>query len=365
MVFQARNKNQVKRNKARKTWPAGSQRATATDIASKLGISAMTVSRALNNHPNVKEETRKEVARMALKMGYVPDLIAKSLVQRRTLTIGVVVPEITHSFFPEAIRGIEEAIYTAGYHLILTHSAEKAEREQDALQTLESKRVDGILISTIETGGDLALYEHVIKRGTPVVFFDRCVHGIGACCVRINNEESAQALTAHLLGHGYRRLAHLCGSPNVSIAGARFGGYKKALKKAGLPLEKELIVESGFHEEGGYAAMQTLLRLPVRKRPRAVVAVNDPAAFGAIKAIQENGLRIPEEVAIVGFSDDIRAALMPAPLTTVRQPAYLLGNKAAEQLLAIIEGDCAAGGDIVIEAKQVIRQSCGCNGDRR
>ncbi len=300
-----------------------------------------------------------------MKMGYVPDLIAKSLVLRKTLTIGVVVPEITHSFFPEAIRGLEEAIYAAGYHLILAHSAEKAERERDALQTLESKRVDGILISTIETGGDVTFYKQIIKRGTPIVFFDRCVHGIGASCVRINDEESAQAITEHLIEHGYTRIAHLCGSPNVSIAGARFGGYKKALKRARLPLLQELIVESGFHEEGGYEAMQELLRLPIQKRPRAVVAVNDPAAFGAIKAIQENGLRIPDDIAIVGFSDDIRAALMPAPLTTVRQPAYLLGKSAAEKLLAIIEGNSEAGGEIVIETERVIRQSCGCNLPKR
>jgi DNA-binding LacI/PurR family transcriptional regulator len=121
-----------------------------------------------------------------------------------------------------------------------------------------------------------------------------------------------------------------------------------------------LIVESGFHEEGGYEAMQDRT-IAHSERPRAVVAVNDPAAFGAIKAIQENGLSIPDDIAIVGFSDDIRAALIPAPLTTVRQPAYLLGKRAAEKLLAIIEGNSEAGEEVVIETEQVIRQSCGCN----
>ena len=350
----------MKKNKTAHHSPAGSQRATSADIARELGISAMTVSRALNNRPNVKEETRQQVTRVARKLGYVPDLIARSLVLRRTLTIGVVVPEITHSFFPEAIRGIEEAVYAAGYHLIFAHSAEKPERERDVLQTLESKRVDGILISTIETGGDVALYEHIIERGTPLIFFDRCVHGIGASCVRIDDEESAQAITEHLIEHGYTRIAHLRGSQHVSIARARFNGYKKALKKAKLALRPELVTESGFHEQGGYEAMQKLLRLPARRRPRAVVAVNDPAAFGAIKAIQENGLKLPRDIAMVGFSDDIRAALMPTPLTTVRQPAYLLGKRAAERLLAIIEGTREASGEIIVETEQVIRQSCGC-----
>jgi len=351
----------MKRSTARKKPVAAATRATTSDIARKLGLSAMTVSRALNNRPNVRAETRQQVARMAVKMGYVPDLIARSLVLRKTLTIGVVVPEITHSFFPEAIRGIEEAIYAAGYHLILTHSAERTERERDALQTLESKRVDGILISTIETGGDVALYRHIINRGTPLVFFDRCVHGIGAGCVRINDEESAQALTAHLIAHGYTRVAHLCGPREVSIARARFSGYQKALRQARLPLLRELIVVSSFHEEGGYEAMRKLLRLPARRRPRAVVALNDPAAFGAIRAIQESGLRIPEDLAIAGFSDDIRAALMPAPLTTVRQPAYLLGKRAAEKLLASIEGKRESNGETVIKTELILRQSCGCD----
>lgn len=337
------------------------RRITAKEVAEKLGISTMTVSRAMNKRPNVDEKTRKKVLETAQKLGYSPDHIAKSLVLRRTHTIGVVVPEITHSFFPEAIRGIEEVTYRAGYHLILTHSAEDGERERDAIRTLESKRVDGILISTAQRGTDYKLYKQVVQVRMPIVFFDRCVQGIGASCVSIDDEESSKRMTAHLIAHGYRRIAHLSGPKKVSIGRARLDGFKKALSEGGVPCFDELIVESGLQESDGYKAMNKLLSLPKSLQPRAVVAVNDPAAFGAIKAIQEHGLNIPEDIAIVGFSDDIRAPLMQVPLTTVRQDAYEVGKRAAQKLIASIEGKSQAVEEIIVKTEQVIRSSCGCN----
>jgi DNA-binding LacI/PurR family transcriptional regulator len=342
---------------------ASFRRVTATDVAAKLGISAMTVSRALNNRPHVDEETRMKVIRTARSLGYSPNHIAKSLVLKKTQTIGVVVPEITHSFFPEAIRGIEEITYRAGYHLILTYSAEDARRERDAILTLESKRVDGILISMAQGVEDYEVYKHLIRVGIPVVFFDRCVHRIGASCVSIDDEESAKRITLHLIDHGYKRIAHLSGPQRVSIGRARLRGFKKALVTGKLEYHKELIAESGFQEGGGYEAMKKLLSLPRRLYPRAVVSVNDPAAFGAIKAIEEHGLRIPDDIAIVGFSDDIRASLMPTPLTTVRQPAYELGKRAAQKLLELIEGTSRRIDEIIVNTDQVIRKSCGCSGD--
>jgi DNA-binding LacI/PurR family transcriptional regulator len=335
-------------------------RVTAKDVAAKLGISSMTVSRVMNKRSNVGEETRTRVLEAARDLGYSPNRVAKSLVLRRTNTIGVVVPEITHSFFPEAIRGMEEVAYQAQYRLILMHSAESAEREKDAILTLESERVDGILISMAQSVEDYRLYRQVIQRGVPMVFFDRCVQRIGASCVSLDDEESARRITNHLLGHGYTRIAHLSGPQKVSIGRARLCGFKRALEERGLPFHEELVVESGFHEEGGYSAMKTLLDLPPRLRPRAVVAVNDPAAFGAINAILERGLRIPQDIALVGFSDDIRAGLMPSPLTTIRQPAYEIGMRAAAKLIAVIEGTSRDVEDIILRAEEVIRESCGC-----
>ncbi len=338
------------------------KRVTAKEIARELGISVMTVSRALNNRPNVDAETRSRVQEAARRLGYVPNRIAKSLVLQRTHIIGVVVPEITHSFFPEAIRGIEEVASHAGYHLILTHSSEDADREEEVLHLLESQRVDGILISKAQTVKENRTYRQLVERKVPLVFFDRCVPGIGADCVGVDDEVGAKRITEHLIVvHGYRRIAHLCGPQHVSIGKARLDGFKKALQENQWPFDEELIVEAGFHEAGGYRAMKTLLQLPPERQPRAVVAVNDPAAFGAMKAIQEAQLSIPEDIAIVGFSDDLRAELMRVPLTTVRQPAYEVGRKAAERLIEAIEGSSGQIMEIVLATEQIIRRSCGCN----
>lgn len=336
------------------------RRVTAEKLAGILGVSAMTVSRALNGRPNVDEKTRRRVVEAARKYGYTPDHIARSLTLRKTETIGVVVPEISHSFFPEVIRGIEDAIYSAGYHLILTHSAEDENREQDAISTLESKRVDGILISTAQTVTDRGAYLEAMRIGLPIVFFDRVVENIGATCVSIDDEDCCARITDHLIGHGYKAIAHLSGPSNVSIGKGRLKGYRKALSRNNIPYRSELVVQSGFHENGGYLAMEKLLQLPARERPDAVVAVNDPAAFGAMKAIQDHRLRIPQDIAIVGMSDDVRAELLSSPLTTIRQPAYKIGEAAARALISEIEGKEKPGRKILVQTELAVRRSCGC-----
>ncbi|PKL79295.1 MAG: LacI family transcriptional regulator [Ignavibacteriae bacterium HGW-Ignavibacteriae-4] len=334
-------------------------RITVKQIADELGVSMMTVSRALNDSPNIEAKTREKVLATAKKMGYIQNHIARSLVQRKTNTIGVVVPEITHSFFPEVIRGVEEVTYANNYQLILTHSAENAKREINAIDTLASKRVDGILISTAESAKSSKKYKQIMEMGMYIVFFDRCVHNIGASCVRIEDEKSSYKITEHLISYGYTKIAHLSGPTSVSIGQTRLNGFKKALKKNNIDLNKKYIVESGFHEDGGYSAMKKILDLPKKEWPRAIVAVNDPAAFGAMKAILEVGLKVPEDIAIVGFSDDIRSELMPAPLTTMRQPAYQIGKKAAEKLIKHIQNKDEIVEDIIIDSELIIRKSCG------
>lgn len=329
-------------------------------IADELGVSVMTVSRALNNRPNVDEKTKELIVNMAQKLGYIPNHIAKSLVMKKTHTIGVVVPEISISFFPDVIKAIEESAYGAGYQIILTHSAESVERETYAIQTLASKRVDGMLLCTAADVKNYDFYKQIIRSGLPVVFYDRCAFNIGASCVHINDKKSAEMITNHLIEHGYKRIAHLASLESLSVGQSRFNGFKKAMNTHGLPLIDELIVEAGFDEAGGYRAMMKLLNLPAEKLPRAVMTVNDPVAFGAMQAILERGLKVPEDIAIVGIVDDVRAEMMPSPLTTIRQPAHLLGMRASEKLLAHIENKKEPVEDIVIDTEIVIRESCGC-----
>ena len=258
------------------------------------------------------------------------------------------------------VSGIEEICYKKGYHLILAHSAENANRETDVIYTLTSNQVDGLLISTAQTVEDFLVYQQIIQRGLPLVFYDRCVKGIGASCVSIDDEECASQITEHLIEHDYYPIAHISGPSRISIGISRQNGFKKALKKHHLEVKDKLIVEAGLQEADGYQAMQQIFKLPRGEWPRAVVAVNDPAAFGAMNAIYERNLKIPDDIAIVGFSDDIRAELMPTPLTTIRQNAYEVGKRAVEKLIAVINNDSDNNEEIIVTGELIIRKSCGC-----
>ncbi len=337
-----------------------SSRVTLKQIARELGVSVMTVSRALNNRTNVDHSTRQEVLETAQRLGYRPNHIARSLVMNKTNTIGVIVPEITHSFFPEVIRGIEEVAHRNDYQLILMHTMENQDREAEAITTLESKRVDGLLISTAETVENYRKYEQLIDQNYPLVFFDRCVFDIGASCVTINDRTSARQITEHLIEHGYEKIAHLEGPEKISIGKKRRDGFVEAMNNHGLTVRDEWIIPSALQEKGGYRAMKKLLDLPKGDRPRAVVAVNDPSAFGAMQAIHEEGFSIPEDFALTGFSDDIRAKLMATPLTTIRQPAYEVGKKASDKLIALIEDSDEEIEELVVPTELVVRESCGC-----
>lgn len=332
---------------------------TLKQIAAELGISAMTVSRALNNHDNVDEKTRERIIKKARSMGYTPNHIAKSLVSKRTYTIGVVIPEISHTFFAQVVSGIENVAYEMNYQLLLTNSAENFEREKKALETLLAQQVDGILISCSEQTRDYSLYKKIIDLGKPLVFFDRCIEDLGASTVSVDDRNGSKRITQHMIDHGYKEIAYLRG-PEISIGKERLDGFLDALKENGIPVREEWIIESGFKESGGHEAMQQILEMPEKDRPRAVVAVNDPAAIGALEAIEEYGLSVPDDIAICGFSDDIRARLLKCPLTTVSQPSVSIGRKAAEKLIKVIENKEEPIENIDLLTELVIRGSCGC-----
>ena len=334
---------------------------TLKEVAQALGVSTMTVSRAVNNRSYVQESTRKRILDKAREMGYTPNHVAKSLVSSKTYTIGVIIPQISHAFFPEVVKGIEEAIYRMDYQLFLANTSEDFEREKKAVNALRSKRVDGILVSTSQEIADYSFYYQLIRTGPPLVFFDRCIENIGASCIGVNDESASMQITEHLIGHGYKSIAHLSGPPGVTIGKKRLDGFLRTMKKHMHPVHDDWVVESGFREDGGFKAMIRLLDLPQKLRPRAVVAVNDPVAFGAIDAIQQRGLTVPHDIAVVGFTDDIRAGLISCPLTTIHQPAYDVGKIAAKKLIKTIENVDEPIDNVEIATTMKIRSSCGCS----
>lgn len=333
---------------------------TLKEVAAVLGVSTMTVSRAINNRPNVDAKTRQDILDMAQKMGYTPNHVAKSLVSSRTYTIGVVIPEISHSFFPDVVHGIEEATKDNTYQIFLTNTSESFDTERQAIDALRSKRVDGILVSSSLKDQDTSYYQMIVKSGLPLVFFDRCVYDIGASCIGVNDRAASRQITEHLIHlHPQGNIGFISGTKKVSIAKDRYDGFVDAMTAHGRDIHPECVIEHGFNETSGFEAMNLLLALPLDKRPRAIVAVNDPVAIGAMDAIRKAGLQVPKDIAIVGFTNDIRAELMYSPLTTVHQPAHEIGKQAATKLIRTIENKDEPVESVHLDTTIIIRRSCG------
>jgi len=329
---------------------------TINDIAKKLGISASTVSRALNDHPDISSETKKKVKKVAKELNYRPNPIAQSLKSNRTTTIGVIVPEIKHDFFSSAISGIEQVAYNSGYTIILCQSNESFEREVVNTNLLMHHRVAGVIVSISQNTKQGNHFKDLIEKGIPLVFFDRTCEDVDTYKIVIDDKQSAFNAVSYLIQKGYKKIAHFAGPIGLDICKKRMNGYIEALNQHGLIVDNELIKYGGLHEQDGYDSMSALLEKNII--PDAIFAVNDPVAIGAFQKIKEAGLRIPADVAIVGFSNNKITSLVDPPLTTVNQPSFEMGKKAAEILINLIEKkNVIEEKEIVLNADLIIRGS--------
>ncbi|MBT1686972.1 LacI family DNA-binding transcriptional regulator [Dawidia soli] len=309
---------------------------TIKDIARELGISPSTVSRALKDHPDISPETKKAVNELAEKLNYQPNIVALSLRQSKTNTIGVIIPEIVHFFFSTVISGIEDVAYSAGYNVIITQSNESLQREKTDIKALFNSRVDGMLISLSRETNSFEHIDATMAKGVPMVFFDRVYDSANSSKVIVDDLSGAKDATQHLIDQGCKRIAHLEGPPNLDITKQRLEGFREALKENNLPVYDDLIVScpQGTIEEGK-AAAEKLLKMA--NPPDAIFSTNDPAAMGAMQAIKEAGLKIPQDIAVVGFSNWFFSSLMDPPLTSVDQPGFEMGQEAAKLLIRQIE----------------------------
>jgi LacI family transcriptional regulator len=323
---------------------------TIKDIARELGISPSTVSRALKDHPDISPETKKAVNALAEKLNYQPNIVALSLRQSKTNTIGVIIPEIVHFFFSTVISGIEDVAYSAGYNVILAQSNESLQREKTDTKALFNSRVDGMLMSISRETTDFDHIESVLAKGVPMVFFDRVYDNPQLSKVLVDDFEGAKEATLHLIDQGCKHIAHLEGPPNLTISKQRLEGYLEALKQHKMPVHKELIVPCPFGSiEEGKIATEKLLGM--KNPPDAIFASNDPAAMGSMQAIKAKGLRIPKDIAVAGFSNWMFSAMMEPPLTTVDQPGFEMGQEAARLLIRHIEMKEKDDVEIVPETK--------------
>ncbi len=303
--------------------------ATIYQVARAAGVSTATVSRALNGSAQVAERTRHRITEAIADLGYQPNHVARSLVLKATHTIAVMLPDITNPFFPSLVKGVQLAADEEGYAVLLAHTGGDPAKEESYFQVLRGQQVDGVLLVGLVSAPESL--KGLVGHGLPVVTLDRPVDLPGSATVRVDHKAGGRIATEHLLELGHRRIAHISGPKGLGVSQQRLDGYRRALTSRGVSFDESLVAEGDFSEDGGYRGVQELLRM--RGRFTALFAANDLSAIGAMTALREHDMRVPDEVSVVGF-DDIHLASYTSPkLTTVRQPIYDMGRAAAKLLI--------------------------------
>jgi LacI family transcriptional regulator len=331
---------------------------TMKRIADELGVSITTVSKVLNKRADIGRATRARVLAKVAELGYQPNAVARSLTLRRTHTLGIVIPDLMNSFFVEVVAGLESVARARGFGLLLCSSNEDPQRERAEIEMLRQRQVDGIVLASTNPAGNTDLLQRLAPAGVGLVMIDRDDHPDVRCDRVVTDDELVGRLaTDHLLDRGRRAVAHIHG-PAIVHSKRRADGYRTALKERGFRVKPEWIVRGGFMEGDGYRAMKKLLAL--KPKPDAVFATNDPAAIGAMKAIWEAGLTVPDDIAIVGAGDIALGDLLRVPLTTIGWSREQLGKEAGTLILERL--DAAAPRvfrRIVIPPRLIVRESSG------
>jgi LacI family transcriptional regulator len=336
------------------------QAPTLEKIATAAGVSRSTVSRVINDQPNVRPEVRQRVLQVVEEMGYHPNAAARSLVNRRSQTLGVVIPETINTvfvdpFFPNVLRGLANAANEHHYYLMLSMVSRPTDKDFYR-RALRSQILDGVVV--VSAPADDQLIPWLIRDHISFVSVGRYPYRPDASYVDADNVRGARMATKHLLQHGRQRIATVTGPINMIAGLDRRVGYQSALREAEVPLDEDLIVEGDFTENSGYTAMKRLLPL----EPDAVFVASDLMAVGVLRALHQAGRRVPDDVAVVGFDDAPIADFTDPPLTTVRQPVYELGIVAVELLLRLLERETEGPLRTILPTELVIRASCGATG---
>jgi DNA-binding LacI/PurR family transcriptional regulator len=330
------------------------------DIAQAANVTPGTVSRALRDSPRVNLETKKRIQRLADEMDYTPDAQARSLVIGRTQTIGIAVTTITDPFIGTMVQTIESAAYEEGYTVILTSSNDIPEREIEAVQMLQSRRVDGVIVTSSRVG---ALYQESLDQlRVPVVLVNSLAEHIGryTISVSVDNQHGGYQATNHLIQKGHRRIAYVAASADRNDSIERMTGYRNALAEAGIVYDPSLVVQGTGRAGGGKRALPVLLSL--NDAPSAVFCYNDMTAIGLMSAACDAGLSVPHDLAVVGFDDIAFAQLAHPSLTTIAQPVDRLGRGAVEIVLAFLSADSRSErtvSDVTLRGSLIVRDSSG------
>lgn len=314
---------------------ANKKKTTIKDIANVLGITPSAVSKALNNHPRISDKTKTAVLQIAKNLDYQPNYLASALRKGKSNLVGVIIPKANSHFFSSIIEKIEEVLNNKGYNVIIAQSNESYEKECKSIDALLYTQVDGIIASMANETVKLDYYEKIKAKGIPLILFDRGENDLNVDYVGIDDYLSSQMVIEHLVAQGCKRIAHIAGFSHTRIYKNRIRGYRDALEKFGLPIEDSLIVESNLRIEDGRKIMKQLLEL--KERPDAVYAAGDYAALGALQVMQENNIHVPDDMALVGFSNEPFTSLVTPSISTIEQHSEQIGQIAAKTLLKRIE----------------------------
>ncbi|GAB4448467.1 MAG: substrate-binding domain-containing protein [Anaerolineae bacterium] len=328
----------------------GIRKVTIQDIAREANVSISTVSRALNNGDAVTDEKREAVFRAVDKLGYQPNVFAQGLASGQSKTIGVLTPYISSPFYGEMMRGIVEGLFSSGYSVLFSEVYWSLEREREAIQSLLARRIDGLITLGGESSAEALLN---ISNQIPLIIIGRTVTSLPDRCLRINDFEGAYNATKFLIDYGHRRIVHITGLLSHQDASERLAGYRQALQDNSIEFDENLVLEGDFTEKSGLMVMQSLL---LRGQTfSAVFAANDQMAYGARLALFRQGLRVPDDISLIGFDDQPGSAFMIPPLTTVRFPAVELGLTAARAVLDLLKGNAFTPPEF--KANLILRES--------
>lgn len=304
---------------------------TLDDIAKRLNVSKVTVSKALRGHSDISKETADKVKEVAAELGYTPNLIARNFSSNKSSTIGVVVPKIVHYFFSSVIEAIFDTAFKNNYEIILNVSQENSEKEKKHIESLLEMRVDGLIVSVTQETHDTSIFERVLKLGIPLVFIDRVLDVDKASKITVDDVGGSYRAVESAVKNGYTKIGHIGGYQNIYIGKNRFEGFKTAMKNYELEINDDWIVFGGFEEKDGYRGFMKMYKSG--KLPEFVFAVTYPVALGMYQAVNEVGLKIPDDIDIICFGDsDVNRFIKPK-LSCVDQPTESLGRKAVELIV--------------------------------
>ena len=326
------------------------------EVAKKAGVSTATVSRVINNNPNVNPETRIKVQQVIKELKFTPNRVAKRLRNRNASSnlLGVLIPDIQNPFYVEVLRGIEDVAYNSNYALIVCNFSQDEKKEKLYLDLLLSESVDGLIAAPTHEHDQKVI--GLVKSGLPIVCVDRGLSDVDVDVVLVENRNGAFSAVDHLIKAGYKRIAYISGLQQLPSSRQRELGYIDALSANGIPLEKELIKYGDSRHESGVLLCEELLNLD--SPPDAIFTGNNLITLGALETIHKRGLKIPSEVAIIGFDDMYWSISLNPPLTAVKQPAYEIGKRAAELLIQRINNPARPTVSMILKTELMIRNSC-------